>query len=144
MFSPYVQEQLRYYVYLLSDPRDGQIFYVGKGTGNRVFAHANAALDEAERTTDKLDRIREIHGAGLQVRHELLRFRLTEQTAFEVEAAAIQLLKLDDLTNLVAGHHIERRGRMTSDVAISLFDAPPAEEITERALLIKIPKLWYP
>ena len=30
-FSPYVQERLAYYVYLLSDPRDGQIFYVGKG-----------------------------------------------------------------------------------------------------------------
>ena len=39
-FSPYVQERLGYYVYLLSEPPDGRIFYVGKGKGNRVFSHA--------------------------------------------------------------------------------------------------------
>lgn len=145
MFSPYVKEKLRYYVYLLSDPVDGKIFYVGKGVGNRVFAHAEAALGSDEhRASDKLDRIRAIHDAGLAVHYELLRIGLTEQAAFEVEAAAIQLLGLHDLTNLVSGHHIEARGRMTTDVAISLFDAPPVEVIIEPVLLIKIPKLWYP
>lgn len=145
MFSPYVQEHLRYYVYLLSDPRDGKIFYVGKGIGNRVFAHAAAALGEDEQNpSDKLDRIRAIHGVGSTVRAELLRFGLTEQAAYEVEAASIQLLGLADLTNIVSGHHIESRGRMSTDVAISLFDAPPVQEITEPVLLIKIPKLWYP
>jgi len=142
-FSPYVQECLAYYVYLLSDPRDGQIFYVGKGKGNRVFAHAKDALDE-EHVTDKLDRIRNIRKAGLKVGYELLRFAMTERTAFDVEAAAIQLLGLDGLTNLVAGQYVSSTGRMTVDVAISLFDAPPAPEITEPTLLIKIPKLWYP
>jgi len=132
-------------VYLLSDPRDDRIFYVGKGVANRVFSHARAALgDDEQRPSDKLDRIRAIHLAGLEVHYELLRFGLTEQAAFEVEAAAIQLLGLDDLTNLVAGHHIEVRGRMTCDVATSLFDAPPVGEIAEPVLLIKIPKLWYP
>ena len=40
MFSDYVAEQLKAYVYLLIDPRDDQVFYVGKGNGNRVFHHA--------------------------------------------------------------------------------------------------------
>lgn len=142
-FSTYVQERLAYYVYLLSDPRDGQIFYVGKGKGNRLFAHAKDALDD-EHATDKLDLIREIRNAGLNVGYELLRFAMTERTAFDVEAAAIQLLGLDGLTNLVVGQYAATTGRMTVDVAISLFDAPPAPEITEPTLLIKIPKLWYP
>lgn len=142
-FSPYIQERLDYYVYLLSDPRDGQIFYVGKGKGNRVFAHAKDALDD-ERVTDKLERIRAIRSAGLDVKYELLRFAMTEKSAFDVETAAIQLLGLDGLTNLVAGQYASITGRMTVDVAISLFDAPPAPEITEPTLLIKIPKLWYP
>ena len=50
----------------------------------------------------------------------------------------------DELTNLVASQYAAATGRMTTNVAISLFDAPPAPEITEPTLLIKIPKLWYP
>lgn len=43
-FKQSVIEGLRYYVYVLVDPRDNRIFYVGKGTGNRVYQHAQAAL----------------------------------------------------------------------------------------------------
>ena len=38
-FSPFLCEILGYYVYLLIDPETDQIFYVGKGIGNRIFAH---------------------------------------------------------------------------------------------------------
>ena len=37
-------DQLQYYVYRLIDPRTGQTFYVGKGKGNRLYAHINDAL----------------------------------------------------------------------------------------------------
>ena len=144
MFTPYVSERLKHYVYLLRDPRDGKTFYVGKGHDNRVFAHAQDALSEETGKTDKLDRIRQIHAAGGVVDSALLRFGLTEATAFEVESAVIQLLGLDTLDNQVAGHHIGERGLMTTDVAISLFDAPPAEEITVPSVLIRIPQLWSP
>lgn len=145
MFSPYVQERLKFYVYLLTDPRNEKIFYVGKGQGNRIFAHANDTLAaQEEPRSDKLDQIRDILTAGLQVRYELLRFGLSEAGAFEVEAAAIELLGLHELTNLVAGHHVSEQGRMTVDVAISLIDAPPVSNITQPAILIRIPKLWYP
>lgn len=38
-FTPEVESRLQYYVYALVDPRTDQIFYVGKGVGNRVFQH---------------------------------------------------------------------------------------------------------
>ena len=142
-FNPFVAEHLQYYVYLLADPRTGAIFYIGKGTGNRVFAHAQDALDSTQ-ASDKLERIREIHASGLRVSYELLRFGLNEKAAYEVEAAAIQLLRLDELLNEVAGHHAGTRGRMSVSDAISLFDAPPAPTIADPAVLIRIPKLWYP
>lgn len=142
-FTPYVSERLNFYVYLLKDTRDQQIFYVGKGIGNRVFAHAKDALDDGQ-ASDKLERIRAIHAAGLEVEYELLRFGLSSKEAFEVESAAIQLRGLDELLNIVDGHHGAERGRMSVEDAISMFDAPPAPDITVAAMLIKIPKLWYP
>lgn len=38
-FPPDVARKLKTYVYRLIDPRNGETFYVGKGQGNRVFAH---------------------------------------------------------------------------------------------------------
>ena len=43
-FPPGVAEQLKWYVYRLIDPRNGETFYVGKGKGDRVFEHANGVL----------------------------------------------------------------------------------------------------
>ena len=34
-----VINKLKYYVYLYSDPETNEIFYIGKGKGNRVFSH---------------------------------------------------------------------------------------------------------
>ena len=55
MFTQEVIGQLEYYVYRLIDPRSGQTFYVGKGKGNRLFAHMNDALKnyEGEKYSDK-------------------------------------------------------------------------------------------
>ncbi|MDQ3799140.1 MAG: GIY-YIG nuclease family protein, partial [Acidobacteriota bacterium] len=61
-----VIEKLDYYVYLLIDSENKQVFYVGKGTGNRIFAHINAALTDAL-PSDKLDKIRMIRASGLEV-----------------------------------------------------------------------------
>ncbi len=44
-FPPGVIEHLGWYVYRLIDPRDGSTFYVGKGKGNRVFAHMRGEVD---------------------------------------------------------------------------------------------------
>lgn len=45
-FKQSVIESLKSYVYVLVDPRDNRIFYVGKGTGNRVYQHVQAALTD--------------------------------------------------------------------------------------------------
>ncbi|HYC76850.1 MAG TPA: hypothetical protein VEI02_04390 [Planctomycetota bacterium] len=139
-FPRSVIERIGYYVYLLRDPRDGRPFYVGKGTGNRVFAHARQALEDPA-STDKIDRIRAIRDAGMEIVFEVVRHGLTEDQAFEVESALIDVLGLDDLSNAVAGHAVLRRGRMTVAEIIAAYRAEPVE-ITEPSLLIIVNRLF--
>ena len=52
-FPPEVIAELKTYVYRLIDPRNGETFYVGKGVGNRVFAHVQDEL-KSDDPGDKL------------------------------------------------------------------------------------------
>lgn len=116
MFTPEVIEQLQYYVYRLIDPRNGQTFYVGKGKGNRVYAHVGDALKsyegqsyedkEEDDVSSKIQQIRDIKNAGLEVIHVIQRYGLTEKEAFEVESALIDAY--GELTNIQSGHASER------------------------------------
>lgn len=116
MFSSDVIKQLDYYVYRLIDPRNGQTFYVGKGKGNRVFAHVNDALKNydgekyIEKDEDdisaKMQQIRDIRNSGLEVIHVIQRYGLNQKEALEVEAALIDCYS--GLTNLQSGHSSER------------------------------------
>lgn len=109
-FKQSVIEGLKCYVYVLVDPRNNCIFYVGKGSGNRVYQHVQAALVE-DSPSLKLSTIREIKELGLDVKYYIIRHNLTEQEAYLVESSIIDLLtypafnKENILTNLVSGHH---------------------------------------
>lgn len=132
-FSQKVKEELGYYVYCLVDPRDRKIFYIGKGCGDRVYAHACNALEDYEASTDKIDKIREIIDAGYTVRHYIIRHKLSEEDAFTVESVLIDLLTYEDfntdslLTNIVAGHHQWDEGIKTADEVIQLYDCKPLQ-----------------
>jgi hypothetical protein len=107
-FPPGMAEKLKAYVYRLIDPRNGETFYVGKGTGDRVFAHARGALEHfAEESEDevsaKIQTIRDIHNAGLEVIHVIHRHGMDDATAFEVEAALIDAYPGAD--NEIDGHN---------------------------------------
>ena len=116
LFTQEVIEQLQYYVYRLIDPRTGQTFYVGKGKGNRLYAHINDALKnyagetyidaEEDEISAKIKQIREIKNSGLEVIHVIQRYGLTEKEAFEVEAALIDCYP--GLTNIQNGCSSDR------------------------------------
>ena len=139
-FPQAVIDKIGYYVYLLKDPRNGQIFYVGKGTGNRVFSHANAAINNP-REMDKLERIRKIRESGRAVHYDILRHGLIEKEAFEVEASIIDYINPSKLTNENIGFDSIKRGRMTIPEIIATYDPQPIV-IKEPVLLITPRRLF--
>lgn len=134
-------EKIGYYVYLLSDPRTGKIFYVGKGVGNRINHHLLGALEEKIKETKKIKTIRDIQFAGLEVILTILRHGLTEKEALEIESAVIDLIGIDNLTNIVLGHHSFVRGKMTLKNIEVEYEAKNAV-FEESAMLIRINKLF--
>ncbi len=139
-FPVSVIERIGYYVYLLIDPETGQVFYVGKGTGNRVFQHVAAALATAT-LSDKLDKIRAIHDHGWQVHYRIHRHGLTEKEAFEIEAALIDWFTLDKLTNAVGGIDPDDRGSMPVQDIIAKYDAPEID-LHEPSILFRVNRLF--
>lgn len=132
-FPKAIHEKLKYYVYLYIDPRDNAIFYVGKGNGNRAFAHLNEESDK-----EKVKRIRDIKKDGLQPRIEILIHGIEDdETAKRIEASIIDLIGIDSLTNLQRGYDSRSYGRMSLEQIIATYAAAEVE-ITDPALIINI------
>lgn len=120
-FKHEVIEKLDWYVYRLVDPRNGETFYIGKGSGNRVFQHLkqenslnNFDLDNdsSEANVDlKYTKIREIKNSGVEVCCVIHRHGLDEKSALLVEAALIDAYP--ELTNKQNGHGSNDYGIMT-------------------------------
>lgn len=140
-FSDKTIEELGYYVYSLTDPRNNKIFYIGKGCGNRVFQHCEAALQENEESL-KLNLIREIIYSGAEVEHYILRHKLTEEEAFQIESVLIDFLTFPKfnteqvLTNIVSGHHLWDEGIKTVDEVSSIYDCEKIKVNPNEQLLL--------
>lgn len=137
-FPPEVIDRLETYVYRLIDPRNGETFYVGKGHGNRVFAHIQEEVDEVddENESNKLKRIREIRLAGLRVGHVIHRHGMDDDTAFAVEAALIDAYP--GLTNIAGGVGSDDFGAAHALEIMSRYKAPIASFEQHKALLINV------
>jgi hypothetical protein len=136
-FPPEVARTLKTYVYRLIDPRNGETFYIGKGRGDRVFAHIRAEDGrlEGDELDNKLRRIREIRLAGFEVAHVIHRHGMDDATAFEVEAALMDAYP--GLTNVAGGYGANDFGAMHALEIIRRYSAEPAI-FRHRALLISV------
>lgn len=135
-FPPEVQEKLKTYVYRLIDPRNGETFYVGKGQGNRVFAHIREEESlEGDELDPKLERIRQIRLAGFDVAHVIHRHGMDDQTALEVEAAVMDAYP--GLSNISGGTGTSEYGAMHAREIIERYSVDPAD-FRHRAILINV------
>jgi hypothetical protein len=142
-FPPGVADQLKWYVYRLIDPRNGETFYVGKGRDDRIFRHAKDALS-ATKDEDAADlksqRIKDITAAGLDVAHVIHRHNIeTAKVAFQIEATLIDAYP--GLTNKVRGQGARNYGCRHVEDIITEYAAKPLEA-QEKLLLIFIGKQY--
>lgn len=143
-FSIKCTEELGYYVYALVDPRTDKIFYIGKGCGNRVFDHCNVAINDDHESL-KLNLIREIIAQGHNVKHYILRHKLSEKESFMVESVLIDFLTYPEfnsesqLTNIVCGHHQWDRGiKTTAEIEATYNCAKIRPNDGDRILLVSL------
>ncbi len=142
-FSSTTTKHLGHYVYALVDPRDKTIFYIGKASANnRAFNHLR--IHEGEERKHR--RIREIRAAGREPGVEILRYGFgSVRESFEVEAALIDALGLENLTNKVRGHGVDR-GRQTAAEVERLHGSKPmpVERIRDPYMLFFINQTYSP
>ena len=130
---PSILNELKYYVYLYAHPTTKEIFYVGKGKDNRVFAHLEDTGDNR-----KVQYIKELKQQGLSPHIEVLIHGLEdEKTALRVEASVIDLIGIEQLTNKQSGYKSATYGRMTIE-QINAAYTKEAVLVEEAAVLIRI------
>lgn len=135
-FPPEVIKKLKNYVYRLINPLNGETFYIGRGVGNRVFAHIRDELgSDSDDIGGKLKTIREIRKAGFEVSHVIHRYGMEPSVAKEVEAALIDAYP--GLKNEVGGEGSGDRGVMHADQIVEKYGAEPAM-FQHHALLISV------
>jgi len=112
-----MKERRDYYVYAYIDPRNYDIFYIGKGCGGRKDASLNAASGSV-----KESKISSIRKCGEEPIVRVLARELSESEAFLVEAALIWRSR-GKLSNDQKGHHSWRfRPENTMHTKIADFD----------------------
>lgn len=92
-----------YYVYHLIDPRNGEIFYVGKGKDGRAKDHQREATKPKVIYSRKEKRIREVLRAGYEPKIDKVMLFDCEAEALRFEREEIERIGKDKLTNVLRG-----------------------------------------
>ena len=146
LFSEKAIENLNgYYVYALIDPRNNQVFYIGKGTGNRVFSHEIESGKSQKSEKAKFQKIREIETSGQSVKRVIINWGMTEAESFAAEASLINLmgfLSSDTLSNEVAGHHVHEAVSVEDFEIMYGAEHLQPENIQHSIMVIKINKRY--
>ena len=102
-----------YYVYALIDPRNDEIFYIGKGKNNRYLDHIKElekehSVQKKGINPNKARKIKEIVELGYELKYKFIAEKLTEDEAFVLEEVLVErfgreILKNGKLLNLEPG-----------------------------------------
>lgn len=102
-------------------------------SGQQTITTDDHLLSKAEKIAELLER-------PDSIRVDILRRDLTEDAAFLVESAAIDLLGVENLTNNLQGHHSQRQPLK----AFLLHAAAREVPLTDVAVIVPVSGIWAP
>lgn len=148
------------YVYALRDPRTKAVFYVGKGTGDRIYHHVWDALGQQKRidpadrtgaaddeatTAGKRAYIRVLYDAGELPEHWVLRHDISGHADPHAEAYAIEQVAIDlaalagqPLINIAGGHVDTQHGLHRVEELILRYAAPLAPSLPQPCAVVLV------
>jgi hypothetical protein len=94
---------MEFYVYILIDPRNDKVFYVGKGKGNRMYEHKKDAINKRHHNKHLQNKILKILDEGLSIKYDKIFVTEKEEEAFTKEIETILYFGIDNLCNLTEG-----------------------------------------
>lgn len=146
-FSQKTKDELNNYVYGLIDPRNKELFYVGKGTGDRVFEHEANVKKNGSNGSPKENRTQEILNADLEVTKIIFIWGLKQEEAYVGESTLINATDYMNslnmnfcLSNKVAGHH-GGLGAMEVNELEKLYGAEPIDSSYSEKYKLMVVKL---
>lgn len=119
---------LGHYVYVYYDGETRAPFYIGRGTGSRVLSHTAGSHN---------DRVRERIAKG-NYGIDILVHGLDKDTAKKVEAAAIDLVGMDNLLNKSRGSGAVEYGRVNLMTLLRALEAADLTEVRHNLIVVSI------
>lgn len=153
-----------YYVYVLRNPVTKNIFYVGKGKGNRLVDHFLKSKKDEKSDIERLDQIRQLIKNGHRPKDigRIIARVEREDTAFMIESFYIKfVVGFNNLTNIQPGHHFSNfralgdwEARHGFDISIILHKGAERTELLDNYVglgldvdlynVVEIIKKYYP
>jgi len=90
-----------FYVYIIADPRNESVFYVGKGKGTRIYSHLLPCNLKGNSPLSK--KLNEILSLGLEPILVKIFENLDNSEALELEKRLVRIMGLENLTNQCSG-----------------------------------------
>jgi len=106
IFSPYLYYMRKHYVYYLISSIDGNVFYIGKGSGNRMYKHIQIAEGNSmvkSKNPYLYNKINKILNDGGEVICTKIFETNNEDLSYEKEKLFIEKFGLNNLTNITEG-----------------------------------------
>lgn len=105
---------MKYYVYCLINPLNNQPFYIGKGSGDRAYIHAQ--FRDNNKNPHKDNTIRMIQSHGFEPLVEFLHENIEcEELAYQLEDIEISRVGIANLTNICQGSKPPNRKGMKQE-----------------------------